>query len=372
MKHIFFSAGEPSGDLHAADVIKKLDGCRISGIGGDAMIKAGMQPLIHIKETAVMGFLEVILNYPRLKTLFKKTCSYIRKNRVDLVVLVDYPGFNLKLAGFVHSLGIPVLYYIAPKVWAWGKWRLRKMRKNIDRMAVTLPFEEDFFGNAGIRTVFVGNPVTETEYPAVTREDFFTRLEIPAGSRILGLIPGSRRQEVHRILPEMVKAGNALIKKGLFDCCVVSKARDISQDDLAGHIGHRSRYRIYPDNPAPVHQFSDFLIVKSGTSTLETALQVKPFVVVYRTSLLSAFLMRRLVALENFSLANIVCGKSVVPELFQGAAEGPHIVEAVLSILNSKKRLDNILSCFEKVKQSIFSKKPSGTVARIIREMVHG
>jgi lipid-A-disaccharide synthase len=284
MPHVFFSAGDPSGDLHAANVIRRLPGFRISGIGGHAMIQAGMRPLCHIRELAVMGFWEVVRQYPRLRSVLRRTCRFIKQNKVDLLVCVDYPGFNLRLAAFARSRKIPVLYYIAPKVWAWGQWRIRKMRKVIGRLAVIFPFEEAYFNDRGVPARFVGNPLLELDYPPVSEKEFRKALGFAPNARVLGVMPGSRPGEVQRLLPELARAAGTLLDQGRFDGCAVSKAKNVPAPLMADLLGGDGRIKIYADNPAPVLKYSDFLFVKSGTATLEAALNLKPFITVYRTS----------------------------------------------------------------------------------------
>lgn len=372
MKRLFFCAGEASGDLHAGAVLEKLPGFAKAGIGGDRMIAAGLDPLFHIRETSVMGFTEVAANYFRLKAIFRRTCGSLRDNRPDLVVLVDYPGFNIRLASEARRLNIPVLYYITPKVWAWGRGRVVKMARCVDRAAVIFPFEEKIFRDAGIRTDFVGNPVAHVVYGGEDRLAFLERLGLPTGARLLGMLPGSRGQEVARMLPAMARAGRELVRQGRFDAALVSHAPSIGEQGLYAEIRGDPVFRLVDGSAGPIFAHSDFLFVKSGTATLEAALHGTPFVSLYRTSLLSALIGRMLVSVPSFTMVNIVCGKKVVPELFQWEATAGNLVRESLSILDDPEKQASMRGEFGRMKADLISHSPPESVANIIREMVDG
>ena len=371
MKHVFFSVGEPSGDLHAAAVIRRLRGFHVSGIAGDAMAAAGVTPLFHIRETSVMGFSEVAKNYFRLKRLLKTTCETIAADKPDLLVLVDYPGFNLALAEFVKPLKVPVLYYIAPKVWAWREGRIRTMKRVIDRMAVIFPFEEAYFRERGIRADYVGNPNAEIPPVETTRADFLGSLNIPENGKVLSLLPGSRRQEVARILPPMLGAARTLMDRGVFSHTVVSRM-DILSPDLFADTQKDSRIRTFSGPSATLMAHSDFLFVKSGTATLEAALHLKPFLVVYKTSFLSTFVGRRVVKLPAVSMVNIILGRTAVPELLHENASPERMVSETLGLLNDPARLQEMTGTFRKLREDLSRKEASLTTASIIKEMIHG
>jgi len=373
VKHLFFCAGELSGDLHAAKVVARLQGrFRVSGIGGDAMAGAGQETLHHIRETAVMGFLEVARNYPRLRRILKNACSFLSQQKPDLLVCVDYPGFNLKLAAHARDLGIPVLYYIAPKVWAWGKGRIGKMRKVVDRCAVIFPFEEEFFKQRGIDAQFVGNPLLEQSAASGQKPDFRQALGIAPRARVLGILPGSREQEVRRMLPAMAQAGSQLCARGAFDMCVVSRAPGVSRELVASCARAAGGLSVWEGGTGSLQREADFLIVKSGTATLETALERKPFIVVYRTSAFSAFIARSVLRIPDISLLNIICGKRVVPELLQEEVTAHAMVQETLAIWENEARKRDILEQENRARELLGTKKPSYEVEHMIEEMVNG
>ncbi|MFH0920027.1 MAG: lipid-A-disaccharide synthase [Fibrobacterota bacterium] len=372
MKHLFFSAGELSGDLHAANVIRRLEGCRVSGIGGDSMIAAGLTPIRHIRETAVMGFTEVAMNYFRLRRIFHETCRYIEEKRPDLVVLVDYPGFNLRLARFAKSRGLRVLYYIAPKVWAWGSGRIKALRNNVDRLAVIFPFEEAYFKERGLHADYVGNPNIETELSHMPLDAFFRATGLSAQARILGVLPGSRTQEVTRILPPMAGAARILLDEGRFDACVVSQADGLPDNLLRRLLPDDPRFRLFAGRPGPVYESARFLFVKSGTATYEAARYERPFLVAHRASPLTTFLVRRLVNLTHYSMINLILPEPRVPELIQErAAPGPIAAEA-RALLDHPDRMAAMVAAFQKLKADARGLPPSEKVAHLIQEMIHG
>jgi len=371
MKRIFFSVGEASGDLHAARVAALLSGFECTGIAGDKMIEAGVIPIRHIRDTAIMGFIEVILNYSKIKKIFNEIVSTLKTNKPDLLVLVDYPGFNLRLAAEAKKLKIPVLYYIAPKVWASREGRIKKMASQIDQLAVIFPFEEAYFREAGINTVFVGNPVAEAGYAPFDESSFRLARSLPEKSRILGLLPGSRRTEVKHILPAMVGAAKLLMAEGRFDQCLVSRARAIPDEDFES-LASDNRFIVVRGDPLPVFSLSNFMFVKSGTATLEAALREKPFIVTYRLSALSIFIMRRFLKIQDVSMANIAAGKRITPELIQEEATAENLANETRQILDHPKTLNNMLMEFRHLKENLSTRSASQQVAQLIKDMTNG
>jgi lipid-A-disaccharide synthase len=323
MARILVIAGEASGDLHGAGVVRELKrrdpSAEIFGVGGDRMIAAGMEVIFHIRELAVMGFLEVVKHLPVLKAVERTLMAVIRGKKPDVVLLIDYPGFNLRFAGKIRDAGMKIAYYISPQVWAWNPGRVRKMKGLIDRMFVILPFEEQIYTDAGIGAEFVGHPLLEVLTEPQARGAFCKRYDLDEGRPILGIFPGSRRQEIERIFPAMLGAAHLLADRhGVQPVVGVSSLLDF--EFMKGFIRGGSPVRLLRDVTYDIMKNSRVAIVTSGTATLETGWFGTPMVVVYKTSWPTYLIGRMLIRVRNIGLVNIVAGREIVPELIQAGA----------------------------------------------------
>ena len=331
---ILVSAGEPSGDLHGAGVVRALrrrwPDARIIGLGGPRMAAEGLVPLAEFERLAVMGFVEVLARLPYFIRLLRAMISEIERSRVDLVLPIDYPGFNLRLASAATRRGVPVLYYIAPQVWAWHRSRMKDLAANTDRLAVILPFEAELMRAAGADARFVGHPLLDEPAAARSRDELCVALGLDPARPILALFPGSREQEVARhgqpfagaarrvveVMPEMqpVVAVSGAVPSGAYSAMPYPRSSD-------GRVLLRHAHGA---------------LVKSGTTTLETALAGTPMVVAYRTHPITFWLAERLVEVEHVALVNLVAGERVVPELLQKQVEPAPLAEALLPLLDEE------------------------------------
>ena len=313
-------AGEASGDLHGSGVVRELKAkdpsIEIFGIGGDRMQAAGMELIFHVRELAVMGFLEVLRHLPVLKAVEKTLAAVIAMKKPDVLVLIDYPGFNLRFARKAKRPGMKIVYYISPQVWAWNPGRVKKMKSLIDKMLVVFPFEREIYTRAGIDAEFVGHPVLEEVSDAQDRKGFFRRYDLDESKPVLGLFPGSRKQEIERIFPAMLGAARILSAKlGVQPVVGVSSLLDYEY--VKGFIRAESAVRLLQNATHDIMKNSDLAVVTSGTATLETGYFGTPMIVVYRTSWATYAIGRLLIRVKNIGLVNIVAGKGVVPELIQ-------------------------------------------------------
>ncbi len=320
MKKVMIIAGEASGDLHGSGVVREMKAkdptVEIFGIGGDKMQAAGMELIFHVRELAVMGFLEVLKHLPVLKAVEKTLTAVIAMKKPDVLVLVDYPGFNLRFARKTRRPGMKVVYYISPQVWAWNAGRVKKMKSLIDKMLVVFPFEVDIYTKAGIDAEFVGHPVLDEVSGAQDRKAFCRRYDLDEAKPILGLFPGSRKQEIERIFPAMLGAARILSGKlGVQPVVGVSSLLDYEY--VKGFIREGSVVKLLQNATHDIMKNSDLAVVTSGTATLETGYFGTPMIVVYRTSWPTYAIGRALIRVKNIGLVNIVAGKSVVPELIQ-------------------------------------------------------
>jgi len=337
-------AGEASGDLHGALLARALRGrdpaLSLWGIGGERMRDEGVELFHGIDEMAVLGFAEVAGRIPFFLRLAAKLRRALASRRPAALVLIDYPGFNLHLARAVRPLGIPVAYYVSPQVWAWGAGRVNAIRESVDRMIVILPFERAFYAERGVDAAFVGHPLVGVARPSRSREATRSALGVAADATLVGLFPGSRRQEVERHLPLFVGAVGRLRDGGLGSeqrvAAAIGRAGTIPEDALRATIAGL---------PIPVTTESydlmaaaDLLFVASGTATLEAAIVGTPMVVVYRTSPVSFALGRLLVRVPHVALANLVAGERLVPELIQREATPAALAAEAAAILRDPER----------------------------------
>lgn len=362
-------AGEASGDLHGSGVIRELrkrNPCvEVYGIGGDRMQAEGMQLIFHVRELAVMGFVEVLKRLPLLRAVERSLAAVIRVRRPDVLLLIDYPGFNLRFARLARSLGIRIVYYISPQVWAWHAGRVKKMRGLIDKMLVVFPFEEEIYRREGIDVAFVGHPLLEVLTPAQDRAGFCKRYGLDGGKPILGLFPGSRRQEIEEIFPSMIGAAR-MLEKQLGVEVIVGVASALDNDYLKSFVMGDFPIRLVQNATYDIMANSDLALVTSGTATLETACYRTPMIVVYRTSWPTYLIGRLLVRIKNIGLVNIVAGKKIVPELLQQKVTPHRLAREAARMLQDTAMRDDIREQLSVVRQRLGSAGASARVADTI------
>ena len=371
MARILMIAGEPSGDLHAAGVVRALRRKRpdweIVGIGGPQMASAGMTCFHSTNEMAILGFSEVVRHFPFIHRVLNELKSEVRRRPPNLVILIDYPGFNLRFAKFVHGQNIPILYYISPQVWAWGKGRVKKMAKWITKMAVIFPFEEEIYRRAGVNVEFVGHPLLEENEGRKKRPDLRDELDIPREKRIFGLLPGSRPQEVRKLLPEMIRTFEQLRKTFPDLQGVVSQSPQLDPRFYAPYLS--SQLKLTARTRALMRS-SVFMLVASGTATLEAALSQTPFAVVYRLSPLSYFLGKHLISIEHIGMVNIVAGERIVPEFVQKDFKAEKMAPKIAEILKDSEKYDAIRQNLRSISGKLGKPGASGRVAELAIQLV--
>lgn len=313
-------AGEPSGDHHAALLVNELKILYpdhiFYGIGGEDMANAGVNLLYRMEQLAFLGLSEIIRHLPFIQQVFKQLRNWIQKEKPAAVILIDYPGFNLRMAGIVKKLGIPVVYYICPQLWAWGQRRVKKIRKNVDLPLVIFKFEEDFYAKFGISAKFVGHPLVEEISPLNNPVEFYEKHALDPNKKVIALLPGSRLNEVKKILPELIQVA-ALNKADHQLQWVVGKSVSIPMEIYRDIIGNNHFVRVIERDTHSLMKFAHVAFVASGTATLETGFLETPMIVLYKVSPLTFHIGKYLVKIKNIALVNIVLGKSVVPELIQ-------------------------------------------------------
>ena len=342
MARILISAGEASGDIHAAAVtaaIKKIDSsAEVFGMGGDALRNAGGEVLFDIKDHGVMGFVEVLKKLPDLFKLRDDFEKVMDERKPDCLITVDYPGFNMKLAKLAHDKGIPVVSYIAPSAWAWHKSRAKKVAKIVDKVACIFPFEYDVYKEAGAPVEFVGHPLVDIVKPRMTKEEAMAFAGKEEGKKLILLMPGSRLMEIEKMLPTLLEAAK-LIKKQLPEVgFVMPRAGTIPVSLLEEKIQASGlEVKITEGNNYDLFSVADLALATSGTVTLEAALCGLGSVIVYKTNPVTYFIAKLVVNIPHIGLPNIVAAKSVLPELIQNDFTPAKVAQEALVLLESER-----------------------------------
>jgi lipid-A-disaccharide synthase len=369
---VLIVATEASADLHAARVLEELRALRPDvtafGMGGPRLRAAGLEALRRAEEMSVMGFAEVLPAIPRILGILRELTAAAAARRPTAALLVDSPDFNLRLAKRLKKLGIPVIYYVSPTVWAWRRGRIRTIRKFVDRMLCILPFEERFYEGTGVSARFVGHPLAERP-PPLAVDRYRAALGLDAGRTTIALVPGSRHAEIERILPEMLLAAERIRSNRPDVQFVVPLAPTVKQEDVESHLArHRTLdVRLVGGRAEEVVGASDAALVKSGTSTLEAALMLRPMVVVYRMSWLSFTIARLLVKVAHVALVNLLAGRRLVPELLQGEARAERMANEVDRLLDDPAARETQLAGLREVRESLGE---PGAPRRVAEEIV--
>jgi lipid-A-disaccharide synthase len=357
-KRIMIVAGEASGDLHGGNLVLAMKALQPAlvfyGVGGRKMEDAGVELIADCADMAVVGLTEVITRLSFILKIMGRLKALMKSMRPDLVILIDYPDFNLPLARAAKRYGIKVFYYISPQVWAWRKGRVALIRDRVDRMAVILPFEEDLYRKAGVKVTFVGHPLLDVVKRTYSDEEAGKRFGLKEGSKTVALLPGSRHSEVTRILPAMIGAAEILSRQLAGIQFIMPLAETLDEEFVRQIIGSGvMEIKIVRDEIYDVVGAADAAIVTSGTATLETALLLTPMVIVYSVSPLSYHIGRVLIDVENIGLVNIIAGRRIVPELIQEAASPERMAEEVMAILKSRSRQEDMIGDLATIRERL-------------------
>ena len=371
-RSVFIIAGEPSGDLHGARLAQELKtlapDVRLLGFGGSSMREAGVEILEDPTRLAVIGIVEVLKHLSEFNRLFHAAVKVLEEQRPDLVVLIDYPGFNLALAREVKRRGIRLAYYISPQIWAWDPGRVRTLKRLVDRMLVLFPFEKELYEKAGVPVTFVGHPLLDQVRPKLTRIETLEGLGLADGLPVIGLLPGSREGEIRRHLPVMLSAC------GRMQEALPSSARFllIKAPHLPWEV-YQPLMKRSPLQPKVVERWDydciracDLALVASGTATLECALLDRPMLILYKTSWPTYLLSRLLIRIPQIGLVNVVAGKKTVPELLQRAANPERVAGQALKIWNDAQQRERMKEAFAQIRKSLGSPGASRRAAEAV------
>lgn len=369
---IMIIAGEASGDVHGSRLVtamhKKNSGLFFYGIGGSALRNAGVRILVDAEELSVVGITEVFSKLPGILKGIRVAKRALEGMRPDLLVLIDFPDFNLHVAGTAKKLKIPVLYYISPQVWAWRPGRVNKIGKLVDHMAVILPFEQQFYRKRNIPVTFVGHPLLDNKHATDN-----TCNKIISDELVIGLFPGSRDGEIPRHLPVMLEAAGLIsrrIKKVKF---IISLASSVAREHIENIVKKHKvtiDFDIVADSVDKVFRQCKLVVAASGTVTLEAAICSTPMLIIYKVSAISYWLGRIMIKVDNIGLVNLIAGKEIVPELVQSRASPENIADTVLNMLNDASGLERLRNELSGVKESLGEPGASERVAEIALSML--
>jgi lipid-A-disaccharide synthase len=360
-------AGEASGDRHGAALalaLKRLypeTRFEFFGAGGEEMRDAGVETLVDARDVAIIGIPEIIRAIGKLYSAFRRLLASARKRRPDAVVLIDWPDFNMRLARKLRREGLKVIYYISPQVWAWRRYRVRALRRDVDRMLVILPFEEEFYKGEGIEVEYVGHPLVESARASATREEFLSKHGLDSERAVIALLPGSRKKEIHYHLPAMIEAAARLKESSAASGLqfVVPLASTVERSQVEAIIGD-AEVKIIERDTYNALAAAEVAVVASGTATVESALTGTPMVIIYRGSELNWRLIRPLIHLDTFGMVNLIAGRRIAPELMQRDATGEKIAREVEAIMSDRGRLEQMREDLRQVRQRLSAREGPG------------
>jgi lipid-A-disaccharide synthase len=373
---IFISAGEASGEHYGSlliDALKRqlaVNGQTASffGMGGERMVTAGLDRVVRSEDMAVMGITEVIRHLPRIYGEFRKLKQAVRDRRPDVAILIDFPDIHFKLAEELHRLGVPVIFFVSPQLWAWKKHRIKLVQKYVDKMLVIFPFEEPFYRARGVEAEFVGHPLAELPLPTISREQFGDENRLDADQNWIALLPGSRPKEIRDNLPEMLEAAWSLMERSRSTAQnreyrfliplapTLNKVQRTQVRHLVEELADGLPVRLVEDARAALFH-ARASVVASGTATVEAALIGNPFVVVYRVSWLTYAIAKRVVTVPHVAMANLIAGKRVVPELIQNDFTAAKIVQEIERLLPDGAPRESMMKELQAVGASLRSRR---------------
>jgi len=374
-KKILMVAGEVSGDLHGAHLaqaIHRIDpGVEFLGVGGEGLERAGMRLLYPSRALSVVGITEVLPKIRSILKAFKILKQSLDRERPDLVVLIDFPDFNLRLAKMAHRRKIPVLYYISPQVWAWRPGRVKQISRWVKKMIVFFPFEVPIYRQAGVDVEWVGHPLVDIARPSLAREEAFRRFHLDPDRRTIGLLPGSRASEITRLLPTLLDSAQRLQKEVQNLQFLIPLASSVPKTMVRPFLEKVSLpVSLIEAQTYDVMNVSDLLITASGTATLEAAVVGTPMVIVYKVSAISYWVGRCLIRVDHIGLVNLVAGRRVMPELIQRDANPERIKEEALRILKNPTRSQEMRKAMAEVRQLLGQPGAAERAARIVYSLV--
>lgn len=373
MKRILIIAGEVSGDLHAAALVTSLreknPDLKFIGVGGDRMDKAGVEIVYHISQFSILGFVEILKHLPFIRKVVRHLTGLLDKE-IDAVLLVDYPGFNLRIARIAKGKGLPVIYYICPQMWAWGEGRIEKFKKFVDLPIVIFKFEEEFFQKHGIKAYFVGHPLLDQITDSTGESEFKKKYGIKNSVYPLGLFPGSRENEVRHLLPIMLKSVRILDREFKLKP-LIAKAPHVDRKVYESLLMEHEKSSLIHSDVHNLMKFSYVALVASGTATLELGYFQTPSVVLYKVSPISYVIGKLVVKIKNIALTNIVLQKTVFPEFIQHQANARNIVRELSKYFVDKDYYQSVKDKLKQIKEILGESGSSERAANLVLDFLN-
>jgi lipid-A-disaccharide synthase len=367
-------AGEASGDKHAAHLVAALRKMRpnlqfeIFGSGGEEMRAAGVETLIDARELAIMGALEVASALPKFLRVFRALREAAKQRKPAAVILVDFPEFNLRLAKKLKRDGHRVFYYISPQVWAWRSYRVKQIKRDVERMLVILPFEQAFYEQQGVQVDYVGHPLLDSVKVTSSRSEFCRQNQLDETKNLIALLPGSRRKEVSYILPPMLDAARECYRINPAWQFVIPLAKTIDREVVTAMTGAAPNVKLIEGDTYNAVNAADLAVVASGTATLETAIIGTPLIVCYRASALNWQLFTPLIKVPFVGMPNLIAGRVVAPELLQDQLNGEVLSREIQALLSDGKRLQKARLEMQEVREKLGEANASARAAKVIIE----
>ncbi len=374
-KNILLIAGEVSADQHGAHLIaelKKLEpALSFWGIGGDSLAAQGMKLLFHLKQMSFLGIGEVLQHLPFIFKVLKQIKLEAQIKKPDLAILIDYPGFNLRLASALKKMGIPIVYYISPQLWAWGKGRIKKIRAYVDLMLVLFPFEKTFYEQHGVKAIHVGHPLVDRHFPFLPE----AIKKVQPGNITLGLLPGSRQNEIQQLLPRMVQTAKRLVNENKVQRVLIARVPHLAESFYRSFLGQTpvSFHLVQMPMEKLLPQL-DAAIVASGTATLEAAYYAVPMIIVYHVNTLTFWLGRLLIKLKHIGLANIVAEQEIAPELIQNdfnVEKAVHLLDKMLNPQVNEQLRQRMLIIRQKLGKPGASRRAAEQILQFLQTQDH-
>lgn len=373
IKQIVIIAGEESGDKHAAELVKQLQGfdesIHFTGIGGNHLQAAGVNLLSDLARHGVTGIFEVLRHVRVICSTFKAIKTHLETTKPDLLILVDYPGFNLRLAKFAkQKLGLRILYYISPQIWAWKANRIQAIRAYVDHMAVILPFEKKIYQEAKVPVSFVGHPLVENLLLDKNPQALRQALNLPLDKRLIALLPGSRRNEINQLLPILVATAKKLAQEFSDLHFVIPIARSLNRKLITDYFHHSSFTISFIEGQAQaVMACSDCVVVASGTASLECALLAKPMCIIYKATTLTYYIGTKLIKVKYLGLCNLLLNGMVVPELLQDDCNPHELAKTIVELLTNEPMKNRLCKRLQTLKTSLSAKQIDCTLAELVK-----